>query len=303
MKTTVKNTYSFIIRSLLIFVVCLPFSVHAQSEPDTLKYFFEGHTYQWHTAGDKVDERLEKMDFSDYDGIWLGGDVCSEALLEYTTLEYIDSLFDLKHPNTHWAFGNHDARNGNWIWHEELTGHKTYYKSHYKGISYMVLNTCLTPYDCEQLDDQYRIITELCDTIQKSSHLIFLMHHCLWENVPEMPSPYTYAQSNLRYFSFNCENNGATFLNDIYPRLIEVEKRGVNVILIMGDMGSQRIDITNQDGITFLGTGLNRSKYKDPVERENSDRDWFIEFKHVPEKRWLDWQFHDLDSTIQADYQ
>ncbi|SHF73512.1 hypothetical protein SAMN05444274_10862 [Mariniphaga anaerophila] len=36
-------------------------SLYAQ--PDTIKYFFGGHTYQWHTAGDKVDERLEKMDF------------------------------------------------------------------------------------------------------------------------------------------------------------------------------------------------------------------------------------------------
>ncbi len=87
-------------------------------------------------------------------------------------------------------------------------------------------------------------------------------------------------------------------MKDIYPRLIEVEKRGVEVILIMGDMGSQRIDAISDDGIQFLGTGLNRSKYTDPVERENSDRDWFIEFKHVPETRWLDWKFHDLDSTL-----
>jgi hypothetical protein len=36
------------------------------------------------------------------------------------------------------------------------------------------------------------------------------------------------------------------------------------------------------------------------VERENSDRDWFIEFKHVPENGWLDWKFHDLDSTMQV---
>jgi hypothetical protein len=275
-------------------------SINGFGQSDTVKYFFEGHTYQWHTAGDKVDDRLEKFDFSEYDGIWLGGDVCSEALLEYSTLEYIDNLFDLKHPNTHWAFGNHDSRNGNWIWFEELSGKKTYYTSHYKGITYMVLNSTLTPYHCEQLNDQYRTIVNLCDTIQESSHLIFLVHHCLWENVPGLPVPYKYAQSNLRYFSFTCDDLNATFLNDIYPRLIEVKNRGVEVILIMGDMGSQRINILNPDGIHFVGTGLNRSKYQDPEVRENSDRDWFIEFKHVPETRWLDWKFHDLDSTMQV---
>jgi len=287
-------------QGILMLVVLIFLSINVFGQADTLKYFFEGHTYQWHTAGDRVDERLEKLDFSEYDGIWLGGDVCSESLLEYSTLEYIDNLFDLKHPNTHWAFGNHDSRNGNWIWFEELSGKKTYYTSHYKGITYMVLNSTLTPYHCEQLNDQYRIIVNLCDTISESSHLIFLVHHCLWENVPGLPVPYKYAQSNLRYFSFTCDNPNATFLNDIYPRLIEVKNRGVEVILIMGDMGSQRINILNPDGIHFVGTGLNRSKYQDPEVRENSDRDWFIEFKHVPETRWLDWKFHDLDSTMQV---
>ena len=295
---TFKTKYNNSFKKLNLLVSLLLFVLVAAGQNDTLKYFFEGHTYQWHTAGDKVDERLEKLDLSGYDGIWLGGDVCSEALLEYTTLEYIDGLFNLKHPNTHWALGNHDARNGNWNWLEELTDKKTYYTSFYKGISYMVLNTCLTPYDCEQLDDQYRILVNLCDTIEQSSHLIILMHHGIWEGVPGLPSPYQYAQSNLKYFSFNCYNSDATFLNEIYPRLIEVKERGVEVILILGDMGSQTIDTVSDDGIHFLGTGLNRSKFKDPVERENSPRDYFIEFKHVPESGWLDWKFHDLDSTI-----
>ncbi|NQU52111.1 MAG: metallophosphoesterase, partial [Bacteroidetes bacterium] len=232
------------------------------------------------------------------DGIWLGGDVCSEATLEYTTIEYLDGLFDLQHPNTHWAFGNHDARNGNWNWVEEISGKKSYYTSTYKGISYMLLNTCLTPFHCEMLNDQYRILVNLCDTIQESSHLILIMHHGIWENVPGLPSPYQYAQSNLKRFSFTCDNADATFINEIYPRLIEVEKRGVKVILLMGDMGSQRIDAVSDDGIQFLGTGLNRSKFKDAEERENSPCDWFIEFKHVPETGWLNWQFHDLDSTV-----
>lgn len=271
----------------------------AAAQNDTVNYLFAGHTYQFYTHGDKVDTRLEGLDLSAYDGIWLGGDVCSEALLEYTTLEYIDDLFNLKHPNSHWALGNHDARNSNWNWLEELRGKKTYYTSHYKGISYMVLNTNLTPYDCEQLDDQYRILVDLCDTIVQSSHLILIMHHSVWEGVPGLPSPSAYAQSNLRYFSFNCYRPDANFLSEIYPRLVEVKKRGVEVILILGDMGSKKLDVVSDEGIHFLGAGLNHSKYKDPVDRENSPPDWLIEFKHVPEKGSLEWKFIDIDVMVE----
>ena len=268
------------------------------TQPDTLKYLFMGHTYQFYTPGNKMDERIEKMDLSGYDGIWLGGDVCSESTLEYETIEYVNSLVNLRHPNTHWALGNHDARNGNWQWIEEFTGRKTYYTSHYKGITYMVLNTNITPYDCEQLNDQYNIITTLCDTIEKSSHLIFLVHHGIWNDVPGLPSPFTYAQSNLRFYSFTCNDKNATFVNDIYPRLVEVQKRGIQVISILGDMGHKKVEFVSDDGLIFMGTGLNRSKYQDPEERANKPKDWILEFKHIPENRGLSWQFHDIDSIV-----
>lgn len=283
----------------ILLIISLVICQVTVAQTDTLKYLFAGHTYQFYTHGEKVDTRLEQLDLSAYESIWLGGDVCSEALLEYSTLEYIDDLFDLKHPNSHWAFGNHDARNGNWKWLQELTGKKSYYASHYKGISYMVLNTNLTPYNCTQLDEQYRILVNLCDTISKSSHLVIILHHCIWEGVHGLPKPSQYAQSNLRYFSFNCYRNDATFLNEIYPRLIEVKNRGVDVILIMGDMGSKKIDFVSDDGIHFLGCGLNHSKYKDPEEREKSPPDWLIEFRHVPEKELLEWEFLDIDVMVE----
>jgi hypothetical protein len=283
------------LKHLLFFVVLIFLASGVNAQKDTLKYIFLGHTYQFYTAGDKVDERFKNLDLSEYDGVWHGGDLCSESLMNYPTLIYIDSIFHLTAPNTHWALGNHDSRNPNWIWLEELTGKKTYYTSHYKGITYIVLNTGLTPYDCEQLDDQYRIIVNVCDTIQKSSHLILIMHHGIWEGVPGLPSPYTYAQSNLIHYNFNCYSEESTFANEIYPRLVEVKKRGIEVISILGDMGAKKIDFTSTDGLHFLGTGLNRSKYQDPVDRENSPQDWAIIFKHVPATGWMDWVFVDFD--------
>jgi hypothetical protein len=258
---------------------------------DTLKYLFMGHTYQWYTVGDKVDERIEKMDLSVYDGIWLGGDVCSEALMLYSTLEYIDSMFNLRNPNTHWALGNHDSRNGNWIWLETLIGRKTYSASHNNGISTLVLNTNLTPFDCEQLDDQWRMIANVCDTIQSSSHLILLMHHGIWDGIPGLPSPFSYAQSNLIHYNFNCYDSKSSFVNEIYPRLVEVKNRGVEVICILGDMGAKKVEYLSDDGIHFMGAGLNRTYFTDPELRAKSPLDWAIVFTHVPKDRKLEWEF------------
>ncbi len=280
---------------MLLVIVFFLGVINAAAQNDTLKYIFMGHTYQNYVPGYKSDLRIGDIDLPSYDGVWLGGDVSSEALLDYHIIQYIDSVFNLTHPNTHWAMGNHDARNGNWIWLEELTGKKTYNASHYMGISYLVLNSCITPYDCEQLNDQYNMILNMCDTINKSSHLILIMHHGLWEGVPGLPSPSTYAQSNLKYYNFNCSDVESTFLNAIYPKLVEVKKRGIEVICILGDMGFKKIDLLSDDGIHFLGAGLYKSYYKDEEERRNAKPDHAIIFKHVPKTGWMDWEIVDFD--------
>ncbi|WP_297088493.1 hypothetical protein [uncultured Draconibacterium sp.] len=290
-------------KGIFIFLFIITFFINTSAQKDTLSYLFMGHTYQYHTPGDKVDSRIEKMDLGTYDGIWLGGDVCSESLMSYSTLAYIDSIFDLKKQTTMWALGNHDTRNGNWVWLEEITGKKTYYTTHYKGITYIVLNTNLTPYDCEQLNDQYKIIVDVCDSIKNSSHLVLLMHHGIWAGVPGLPPPSTYAQSNLVYYNFNCYSEGSTFVNEIYPRLVEVKNRGIEVLCILGDMGAKKIDIESDDGIHFLGTGLSRSYYTDPEERKKAAPDWAIVFKHVPTNSWLEWEFVDFDEFTGYTYE
>lgn len=284
---------------LLLIVFFKPVS----AQNDTLEYMFLGHTYQYHTPGNRVDYRIESMDLSTYEGIWLGGDVCSESLLEYSTLAYIDSIFDLNKPATHWTMGNHDARNGNWIWLEELTGKKTYNTNHHRGITYIVLNTNITPYDCEQLDDQYRMIIGVCDTINKSSHLVVLVHQGIWDGVPGIPPPGAYAQSNLKYYNFNCYSNESSFVNEIYPRLIEVKERGVEVICILGDMGAKKLDEICDNGIHFLGAGLSKSVFKDPEERKKSNPDYAIIFKHLPKEKSLTWEFHNFDILSRYEYE
>jgi hypothetical protein len=190
--------------------------VHSQNQD--LKYIFIGHCYQPNTAGDKVDYRLEEFDFSSYTGIWLGGDVCSEATLNYSTIQYLDTLFDLGNPETHWTMGNHDARNGNWEYISDFSKRNTYYAYSSNKLTRIVLNTNMVPTDCESMDEQYKIIMNVCDTISESKYLILLMHHGLWDGVPGLPPTSEYAQSHLKYWNSNCYDVNSNFVNSIYSK-------------------------------------------------------------------------------------
>lgn len=279
-------------KSLLTAFLILLFALqlNAQSSKESINYMFIGHCYQDSTFGTKVDYRIESFDFSTYTGIWLGGDVCSEAMLNYSTIQYIDSIFNLGNPETHWALGNHDARNGNWEWYEEFTGKGTFYAFSSNGVTRVVMNTNIVPYNCELLDSQYREIQNVCDTISASNQLILLMHHGIWRDVPDLPIPGAYAQSDLIYWNSNCYDVNSTFVNSIYPLLVEVEQRGIDVYCILGDMGAglKTFDQVSVDGINFLGCGL----------AHNSPDDNVLIFELNLETNNLDYQFHNLDSLI-----
>ncbi len=287
LKTMIKKVY-FILFALLIF---LPYFTQAQDQ-DTVRWLFIGHCYQLGTNGKKVDYRVEQLDKSVYDGIWLGGDVCSEAMLEYSTVVYIDSLFHLGNPETHWALGNHDARNGNWNWYTELSGRKTYYTYSSYGVTRIILNTNLVPTECEMLDEQFEIINKVCDTIQQSKYLILLMHHGIWRGVPGIPNPGTFAQSDLIYWNATCKDVNSTFAHSIYPRLKEVQQRGIQVICILGDMGAQdkTFDKLSDDGVRFLACGL----------YHNEPEDMVLELDLAKQSHTLTYQFMNLDSLLNA---
>ncbi len=282
----------FKIKIISIFIVLFTFlssQVNAQERVEK-KFFFTGHCYQPYTAGDKVDYRLEEFDFTDYEGVWLGGDVCSEALLKYSTVQYLDDIFDLGNIDTHWALGNHDTRNGNWEYVSEFSGRKTYYAYSNQKMTRIVLNTNIVPTECEMMNDQYSMIENVCDTIQESKYLVLLMHHGLWFDVPGLPPPQEYSHSNLKYWNSNCYDVNSNFINSIYPKLLEVQSRGVEVICVMGDIGhyTNRFDMLSDDGIRFLGSGLYLNEADNNV----------LIFTYNIQTYNLSWGFHNLDSLL-----
>mgnify|MGYP003979666641 FL=1 len=270
---------------LLSFLITFPIVAQEQ-----LSFLFVGHCSQIETAGTQVDYRVRQLNMSAYNGIWIGGDVCGESMLNYSTIQHIDTVFDLGNPETHWTLGNHDARNSNWEFYEEFTGRKTYYAYSSNEITYIILNTNLVPTNCNMINEQYEIISAVCDTIQQSKYLILLMHHGLWRDIPDLPPPATYAHSDLIYWNANCDSVNTNFVNIVYPKLVEVKQRGIDVFCVMGDMGAskKKFEMDSVDGIHFLGCGLN----------ENHPDDLVLIFNYNTVSHELNYNFHNLDSLL-----
>lgn len=278
-------------KKALIIIILNLFFYHLFFGQNNEKFIFIGHCYQAATDGSKVDYRIENFNFLGYAGIWLGGDVCSEASLKYSTIKYIDSIFNLSNDMTFWTLGNHDSRNGNWEWIRKFTHRDTYFAYNKNDITYIVLNTNLVLSDCYNVNRQYNIIKNVCDTISESSHLIVINHQPIWVDVPNLPSPQTYAHGKeVRYWNSNCYDSESNFINSIYPLLLNVKNKGIDVINIMGDMGAGKksFDMQSVDGITFLGCGL----------YHNSPDDLVLIFNHNIKERTLTWEFYNLDDLI-----
>ena len=259
-------------------------NLHSQDTKSELSYLFFGHCYG---LNNKLDERIYQLDLSPYDGIWLGGDVSSEASLTPEISMHIDSVFDFSNPLNFWILGNHDTRNGNWRWLEAARHRETFFTNYYQGVTEIVLNTNLLPNNCYDLNKQYQMLQNVCDTIEDSYALILLHHHGIWYDIPGVPSANSFGHGVLPYWNANCESAESTFKNAIYPMLVNVKNRGIKVVCVMGDIGDggrHKIEAMSPDSIYFLGAGLR-------LHDNNNSNDSALIFQHNTIEKTLLWDF------------
>ena len=267
-------------------------------DPYFKKYVFLGHIYQWHTSGNRVDKRIEQLNFSLYDQIWLGGDVCSEATLEHATINYIDNLFDLSSENTHWTLGNHDVRNGHLDWITTATTKNLFYAQYIDGFTLFNLNTSLHRADTlELVNPQIELFTTVCDTISQSTHLIVVMHNVVWQNISDDFDVIDFANADYNNWIARFNPN-ETFEQTIYPLLVELENKGVDVICISGDVGQREqktFEFETDEGVVFLGSGINNSYEPDPIKASQLPRDQILILEHDLKTEKITWAFHVLN--------
>ncbi|MCB0561572.1 MAG: hypothetical protein H6573_28975 [Lewinellaceae bacterium] len=288
---------------ILLASSCEPF------EPSTSqRYIFLGHPYDWNYA-DRVDSRLERLDYSPYSQVWLGGDVCARTAEHPEALPYLDSLFDLE--KAHWALGNHDYDYGDPQVILDFLQRPSFYTRWQNGYCLMVLNTnFFWPYpshppqrDCEQKAAQWDMIRTVADTIREASHLVILHHLGIFNDLKINERGDT-----LRAFNVNVSPIYGTCDPDsevtatVYPWLVEVQKRGVQVVLIGGDVGMQAksFEFRTTEGIWLLGSGINNSLRREYapeyVKDFGPDKVLLLEFK--PGDKELSWEFVELDKLL-----
>jgi len=267
---------------ILLSLACLSSFTSCQNE--STQYLHLAHTRSYDRGNDQLMPAVTAMDFKPYDVLMLGGDLVLKSSKTRAMLDSLDAVFDLSNPNVLWSLGNHDYQKPKWI--PSITKRPTSYNYRKNGIMFLVLDNQEYAGDIE---DQQEILLER--TIKaldyEISHLIVLHHKMLWmidDGVLESQID-SISNGSLGNCFFCLPPNN--FYKDVYPRLIQVQQSGIQVICIAGDIGVKvdRFEHKTQEGIYFLASGL----------KDRTNHDKVLLFDHDIENKKLTWDFVALD--------
>jgi hypothetical protein len=236
-----------------------------------------------HTRTDKnphLDSIVESADYNKYDMLLLGGDLAISTSINEKAISHVDSIFNLGNPNTLWSLGNHDYKN--LVRVKEYTKRAPYYSYNKNGITFIVLDTQDSLSNI--VGEQKKFFNSVIDTIQQSSHLIVLHHKLIWMYGNSQLEPRINKEANGNLGDcFYCTNPN-NFYSDIYPKLLKIKQKGIEVICLGGDIGfkTKEFDYTTPEGIHFLASG---------IEHGDNKTNKALLFKHNVLTKHLEWEF------------
>lgn len=242
-----KKITRFIVLGLMLFL-----HWNCKKANRTKTYLHLSHTRT--EADDTIDSLTLKIDFDEFDMLWLGGDLTYYTSKKAETLAYADSIYNIKNQNTLWALGNHDYADTELV--QKFTKRPPYYTYHENGITFMVLDTqdSLSNIFGKQLDFFQRVT----DTLKTSSHLVILHHKLIWlYGHPALEAKIPAVSNAGLGDCFVCLNPN-NFYTDLYPQLLEIEKKGIEVLCVAGDIGTKikEFEYRTPEGIDFLASGI-----------------------------------------------
>jgi hypothetical protein len=234
----------------LLLIYCFS-PVFSQINPGE-KFIFVPHPRSNNAEVQSVLPAIEKINFSLYNVIMLGGDLTWYSSINRKSLNYLDSLFDLESPNTLWTMGNHDLDHTDLI--REYTGRPLYYAYYHNNITFLVLNAEQNASGFSSTfisGDQLSMVENVCDTIQDSDFLVVIHGRLMWMigNSDFATRLDSVAESTKQLDTTN-------FYQVVYPEFQKVKKKGIPVVCIGGDKSKININYKAEDSISFLTSSM-----------------------------------------------
>lgn len=250
----------------------------------TNHYLFIGHP-RADGPGEIVQREVERVDFSQYDLLMLGGDYTWSSTGSRSTVDYLDSVFDLGNPAVFTALGNHDTANKSYL--SDATARPNYYATQTNGIAIVVLDTTNDGQDI--LGGELQMLQDTVNALSNCTHLIVVHHHFIWMSDY---APLAHLHGDERIGASSASLSGLNFYDDVYPLLLQAASIGTEVVCIGGDRtgsdqeasyGEFHIEHTTADGIHYLAAGF---KEELPASLRTA-----VEFEHDTEAGTLTWSF------------
>ncbi len=263
---------------------CLLFVAAATSGAQTNRYLFISHL-RADGPGEIVQREVERVDFSRYDLLMMGGDYTWNGTALQSTVDYLDAILDLGSPAVLAALGNHDTAHRNYF--TAATGRPTYYATQTNGIAFVVLDTTDDGQDI--LGGELQMLQDTVNTLSNCTHLVLIHHHLIW--LADY-APLAYLYGDERIGASSATLSGLNFYDDVYPLLLQAVSNGIEVLCVAGDRtgsdlpgsyGEFHINHTTAEGIHLLAAGLKEDL---PANLRTA-----IEFEHDVGAGTLTWNF------------
>jgi hypothetical protein len=248
-----------------------------------------GHPRDDDREHEYVLKTVEKLDYSKFDLLLLGGDLTWNTSELVSTMDYCDTIFNLGDPDTHLAIGNHDMDNINRLL--SYTKKERFYSFSRNNLTFIVLDTELSTPDISgtQLD----LIKAVADTIKHSDYLVLIHHRILWmADNPDLAHLRDSVASSSRNLS------SSNFLNEVYPELQKVKNKGIPVYCIAGDRTDINIEYSIEDSIQFIASGM--------VGTFPDEDNYAVVLTHYTEEPLLEYEFvplSEMDTVAESSTQ
>lgn len=283
--TTIFKSWNFLIAIAFLGLLfgCNETSLGEAVETPS-NFIYVAHTRLDDNRG--IYSKIYDIDFSQYEMTLLGGDLAANSFSNPEIIAHLDSVFDVKSERTLWSIGNHDNTSEARFLKTTLKPKFHSYKAH--DVTFITLDSQDSLSSI--VNDQKEFLMTALDSVTTSTVLIMTHKLIFMNGHPVMDASIETVCNGRRGDCFHCHNPN-NFQAEIAPRLKELQERGVQVIVVGGDLGYKQssFEYVDPSGIVYLGNGMWYPK------------DWnsALIFSKLPQKP-MTYSFVAIDSLIKS---